>query len=331
MQFSPGDVVDSRYTVQSVLGEGGFGETYRALDAQTGQVVVIKMPHPAVIGDLSSYNRYRREVDIGERLDHPGVQHVLSVDGTSSGHKPYMVLEYIDGQSLRSYMRARGPLPVDEVLRIGGQLTRTLGYIHAQGIVHRDLKPENILISPDGTLTLVDFGIALRTGARRLTFNHLTNAVGTPDYMAPEQVRGERGDVRTDVYALGVLLYELLVGKVPYPAHDALEAMRRKVETDPPLVRRLRSDVPPPLEAVIYRALRRTPAERYQSVAELEHDLEHLDDVTIPVYRRDIPPPTPLGDLPPWRMTALILLVIFGVLAAVAVLAEVAHRGVATH
>jgi eukaryotic-like serine/threonine-protein kinase len=159
-----------------------------------------------------------------------------------------------------------------------------------------------------------------------LTFNQLSNAVGTPDYMAPEQVRGERGDGRTDVYALGVVLYELLTGRVPYPTADALEAMQRKVQTEPPLVRRARPDVPPRLEAVVYRALRRRPVERYQSMAELGHDLAHLDEVTIPVYRADVPPPKPLGDLPPWRTTIPIFLILFGLLAAVGVLAQFAHR-----
>src|SRR5262249_39825585 len=143
--------------------------------------------------------------------------------------------------------------------------------------------------------------IALRLGSRRLTFSHLSNAVGTPDYMRTEQVRGERADVRTDVYALGVLLYELLTGRMPYPHDDALEAMRRKVETDPVLVRRLQPGIPPTVEAIVYRALRRLPHERYQSMAELRQDLLHADAVTIPAYRPDVPPPQPLGDLPPFR------------------------------
>jgi len=321
-RFSPGDAVDDRYIIQRLLGRGGSGETYRALDGESGQVVVLKIAHPAVMGDLAAYNRYQREIDIGGRLDHPGIQRVL----VRGGH-PYMVLEYIEGESLRAYAREGGVLAVDEILRIGSQLADVLGYVHERGIVHRDLKPENILITPHGEVKLADFGIALRVGARRLTFNHLSNAVGTPDYMAPEQVRGERGDARTDVYAMGVLLFELLTGKVPYPTDEALEAMRRKIDTDPPLVRRLRPDAPPGLEAIVYRALRRNPVERYQSMAALGHDLTHVDDVAIPAYRPDgQPPPKPLGDLPPWRTTATIMLVIFAVLSGVAALAEFAHR-----
>jgi serine/threonine-protein kinase len=240
-----------------------------------------------------------------------------------------MVLEYVEGQTLRKYLHDHGPLPVDQVVRIGRELAETLQYVHGQGVVHRDLKPENILIGPDGRVTLTDFGIALRLASRRLTFSHLTNAVGTPDYMAPEQVRGERGDARTDIYALGAVLYELLTGIVPYPVSDALEAMRRKVQTDPRLVRQLRADTPVALEALLYRALRRRPEERYPSMSAMGYDLAHLDEVVIPEkYERDEPPPQPLGDLPPWRTTIPILAVILAALVIAGILAELVHRGV---
>ena len=329
MRYAIGDCVDGRYKIQAVLGQGGSGEAYKARDVDTNRVVVLKLSHVATVGDLTAYNRYRREIEIGQNLDHPGIQHLLPDAHLNGKGDPYMVLEYVDGQSLRSYLRHHPPLAVNEVLHIACQLVDILKYVHDQGVVHRDLKPENILITPDGQVKLADFGIAHRIGSRRLTFNQLSNAVGTPDYMAPEQVRGERGDSRTDVYALGVVLYELLAGRVPYPTSDALEAMRRKVQTEPPLVRRARADVPPQLEAVVYRALRRKPAERYQSMADLGHDLTHLDAVTIPVYRPDVPPPRPLGDLPPWRTTVPILLILFGVLVALGVLAQFAHRAVA--
>jgi eukaryotic-like serine/threonine-protein kinase len=321
MRHAIGERVGGRYEIRCLLAEGGMSEVYRALDMSTGGQVVLKVPHVAITGDVALYNRYRREIDIAARLDHPGLQRMLSTPDA-----PFMVFEYVEGESLRAYLRRQGPLPADEVLRIGGELAETLEYVHAQGIVHRDLKPENILIGPGGRVTLTDFGIALRQASRRLTFSHLTNAVGTPDYMAPEQVRGERGDARTDVYALGVVLFELLSGQVPYPAEEALEAMRRKVATDPPLVRRIRSDVPAALEAVLYRALRRVPKERYASMAALAHDLAHLDQMEVPdKYQADVPPPAPLGDLPPWRTTIAILAIILGVLTALGVAAQLLH------
>jgi len=319
--YRHGDLIHSRFEVQSVLASGGMADVYRALDTQTQQSVVIKLPQQVLLGDLAAYNRYQRELEIARGLDHPGLQKLLSDPST-----PYMVFEYVEGESLRSYLNKLKPLSIDEVLNISRQLAATLTYVHEQGVVHRDLKPENIIVGPDGHVTLTDFGIALRLASRRLTFSHLSNAVGTPDYMAPEQVRGERGDARTDIYALGCVIFEMLTGRVPYPAETNLEAIQKKVETEPPLVTRLRPDAPLALEAIVYRALRRRPAERYPSMAELAYDLNHLDEVKIPQsYAADIPAPKPPGDLPPWRTTLTILAIIFAILLAAGVLAQLAH------
>jgi serine/threonine-protein kinase len=319
------EYVADRYQICGLLGEGDIAEVYRALDTTTGRDVVLKLPHPSIVGEIAALNRYRNEIDIAARLQHPGLQRLLS-----DPNAPFIVFEYVEGESLRTYLKNHGPLPVDEVLSIGARLADILQYVHEQGIVHRDVKPENVIIGPDGQITLMDFGIALRQASRGFTLSHLTHAVGTRGYMAPEQVRGERGDARTDVYALGVVLYELLTGVVPYPVDDATEAMPEKVETDPPLVRRLRPEVPVPLEAIIYRAIRRRPDERYASMAEMSHDLKHLDDVLLPdKYERDEPPPTPLGDLPPWRTTLPVLAIIFGVLLLAGVAAQLLHRGAA--
>jgi serine/threonine-protein kinase len=320
-RHSVGELVDGRYRICALLGEGDMAEVYCAVDTSTERDVVLKVPHVSIGGEIAALDRYRSEIDIAARLQHPGLQHMLS-----EPNAPFMVFEYIEGESLRTYLKRHGPLPVDEVLRIGAQLAGTLQYVHNQGIVHRDVKPENVIIGPGGRVTLMDFGIALRQASRGLTLSHLTHAVGTRGYMAPEQVRGERGDGRTDVYALGVVLFELLTGGVPYPVNEALEAMRN-VETDPPLVRRLRPDVPIPLEAIIYRALRRRPDQRYASMAEMAHDLQHLDQVVLPdKYEPDEPPPAPLGDLPPWRTTVPILAIIFGVLLVAGIAAQVLHH-----
>jgi serine/threonine-protein kinase len=299
-----------------------MAEVYRAVDVTTGRDVVLKVPHASIAGDLAALNRYRNEIDIAVRLEHPGLQQLLS-----EPNAPFMVFAYVEGESLCSYVKRHQPLPIDEVLRIGARLADTLQYVHDQGIVHRDVKPENVIIGPDGRITLMDFGIALRQASRGLTLSHLTHAVGTRGYMAPEQVRGERGDARTDVYALGVVLYELLTGAIPYPADEALEAMRKKVETDPPLVRRSRPDAPLQLEAVIYRALRRQPDQRYPSMSEMAHDLAYLDQVDLPdKYEPDEPPPAPLGDLPPWRTTIPIMAIIFGLLLLAGFAAQLLHR-----
>ena len=325
MPYAIGARIDDHYEVRSVLASGGMADVYRATDCRSGADVVLKIPQVTLAGDLAAFNRYQRELEIARGLRYPGLQRLLSGPDAR-----YMVFEYIEGQSLRGYLAQRGGrLPVEEAVDIAIQLARTLEYVHGQGIVHRDLKPENVLIDAEGHVTLTDFGIALRLASRRLTFSHLSNAVGTPDYMAPEQVRGERGDARTDVYALGCVLFELLAGQVPYPTLNAdnLAAMQRKVETEPPLVRRLRPEVSPAIEAILYRALRRRPVERYQSMAEMAADLREPEAVTIPTrYAADEPPPKAPGDLPPWRTTLTILAIILLVLVAVGVLSQLTHH-----
>jgi eukaryotic-like serine/threonine-protein kinase len=283
MRYEAGETVDDRYEILDSLGQGGMNDAYRARDRRTGQLVVIKVPFTSLIGDPATYSRYQRELEIGKRLHHPNIQRLLDDGSHKGGVGPYLVLEYVDGVPFREYLRKNAPLPPEEATKITLQLADALQYCHEHGVIHRDLKPENILIQGDGTVKLVDFGIALLRGARRLTFRRLTSGFGTPDYMAPEQVQGERGDARTDVYALGVMLYEMLSGDVPYHGDSPLAVMSQRVTTDAPLLRRARANVAPALEAVVWRALRREPAERYASMAELHDDLAHLEQVRVPV------------------------------------------------
>ena len=325
MRYEVGQTVDDRYEILETLGQGGMNDAYKARDRVTGRLVVLKMPFASLIGDPATYNRYQRELEIGKRLQHPNIQELVA-EGRLDGITPYLVLDYVDGTLLREYLRQHAPLSVEEAINITVQLTDALQYCHEHGVVHRDLKPENILIQPDGTVKLVDFGIALLQGARRLTFRRLTSGFGTPDYMAPEQVQGDRGDARTDVYAIGVMLYEMLTGDVPYHGDSPLAVMSQRVTTDAPLLRRQRPDLPQQLEAIVWRALRRDPTERYPSMAALQHDLTHLDDVTIPKY-----PTTTGGRALVSREQAVNVAVIAGVLvvlAVIGVIAELAHRQV---
>lgn len=319
-RYAPGQTVDDRFQIQALLGTGGVSDVYRARDLQTGETVVLKTPLLSIAGDLRAYNALLRERDLVCRLDHPNVQRCVTDSMQVGSHDLYLVFTYVEGEDLRTYLRRSGPLPVPEVLTIGDQLAGALTFVHAQGVLHRDVKPDNVLIDPDGRVVLTDFGIAVPLGSRGAWLDHLADAVGTPDYMAPEQVRGQRGDARTDVYTLGILLYELLAGTVPPLPPDGAK------QADPILVRHVRPDVPPALEAIVYRATRRRPAERYQTMSELLHDLEHLNAVALPSYRPDELPPQPLGDLPPWRKTALLLFVVFAVLVAIGVLSMALHH-----
>ncbi len=322
MRFQVGEIVNGRYEILESLGQGGMNDAFKAHDRQTGGLVVLKVPFTSLIGDPATYSRYERELEIGKRLHHPNIQELVEAGRIDGGSAPYLVLEFVDGTLLREYLRQRAPLAVEEAIRIAVQLADALQYCHEQGVVHRDLKPENILIERDGTVKLVDFGIALLRGARRLTFRRLSTNVGTPDYMAPEQVQGDRGDARTDVYALGVMLYEMLSGEVPYQGDSPLSVMSQRVTTDAPLLRRKRSDVSPQVEAVVWRALRREPSERYESMAALRKDLMNLDSVQIPVYSSSTERPRfPRAHV----VNAVIVVAALLLLAVIGVIAQLAH------
>jgi serine/threonine-protein kinase len=325
LEHDVGQIVDGRYRIVDRLGVGGMGATYRAIDEETGRTVVVKIPSLALIGDPSTFSRYQRELEIGQRLEHPGVQRLLA-SGQLPGGAPYMVLDFIPGETMRAYLSTHAPLPVDEAVRHGVALADTLQYCHERGVVHRDLKPENIYVTPDGRTVVGDFGIALLQGARRLTFRRLTNAVGTPDYMAPEQVSGERGDARTDVYAVGVLLYEMLTGKVPFRGDNALAVMGQRLTMDPPPVRKLRPEVSVELDATVRRALARDRDARYPSMAALRDDLLHPEGVVVALAPAMIAPLPPRGDLPTRRTAAVILGAVFAALLAIGVLAQLAHQ-----
>ncbi len=277
-QLGAGTVID-HYRIVRRLGEGGFSEAYEAIDERTEARVVLKLPSLAIIGDPQTFERFRREMAIARRLDHPNVQRSLDVGENRS--RPYLVLEYVEGETLRQSLRGRLPLSVDEAVGYGTQLAGALAHAHAHGIAHRDLKPENVLVTTDGQLKLFDFGIALMAGARRVTWRYLNDRLGTPDYMAPEQIEGKRGDQRTDVYALGVMLYEFLAGQVPFVGDNALAVMSQTVHDAPVPLHERNREVPPPLEAVVHKAMRKAPEERYQSAEEMLHDLEHLDDIDL--------------------------------------------------
>lgn len=323
MRYEAGQTVNDKYDILESLGQGGMNDAYKARDRASGRLVVLKIPFTSLIGDPATYSRYQRELEIGKRLHHPNIQELLDEGRLDGGVAPYLVLEYVDGTLLREYLRAHAPLPVDEAVNITVQLADALQYCHQHGVVHRDLKPENILIEPEGTVKLVDFGIALLQGARRLTFRRLTSGFGTPDYMAPEQVQGDRGDARTDVYAVGVMLYEMLTGDVPYHGDSPLAVMSQRVTTDAPLLSSKRSDLPPQLEAVVWRALRREPAERYASMTDLRHDLTHLDEVKIPEY------PAASGRAVVSRehmLNAGVVIAALVLLAVLGMVAELVHR-----
>lgn len=310
----PGSRLDE-YAVQELVARTDTASIFRATDVRTGDEIAIKLPHPEVEGDLLFYQRFQREREICESLDHPAVVKAFAKDKRSR----YMVMEFAPGTMLRQVMNEQKKLPVERAVKIAVALCDALEYIHSEGVVHRDLKPENIMIDGQDRIKLIDFGIAGRSGARRLTFGKLSQVMGTPDYIAPEQIQGKRGDARTDVYALGVLLYEMLTGETPFPGSNPLLIMNNRLvkECVPP--REIEPGITPGLQRVILRALARNPAGRYASAGEFANDLLHPDRVPVTGSPGNLPQPTPrMKALLFYPALAMIPLAILGLLLLVA-------------
>ncbi|PYV07154.1 MAG: hypothetical protein DMG26_01165 [Acidobacteria bacterium] len=271
----PGDQLD-HYRIEGVAARSGMASIFRATDVRTGRPVAIKVPHPEMESDPVFFERFHREEEIGKAMDHPGVMKVIAEDGRS---QVYMVMEWVEGRLLRQVLNEQRKLPPERAVRIALRILDTLEYLHSHGIVHRDLKPENVMVDAEDRIKLIDFGIAAKTGARRLTFAKLSQTLGTPDYISPEQVKGKRGDARSDLYAVGVMLYEMLTGKAPFTGPNAFVIMNDRLLNSPVPPREIDPAISPQLQEIIYRALERDPSKRYASAREFAWDLEHQDQV----------------------------------------------------
>lgn len=272
-----GDILD-HYRIESLAARSGMASIFRAADERTGQTVAIKIPHPEMEADPVFYDRFQREQEIGEKLDHPGVMKVFPNNDHS---QIYMAMEWVDGRLLRQIMNEQKKFPPQRAVNVALQIASALEYIHSKGVVHRDLKPENIMVDAQDRIKLIDFGIAANVGSKRLTFAKFTQTMGTPDYISPEQVKGKRGDARSDVYALGVMLYEMLTGKVPFTGSNAFTIMNDRLLNNPVPPREIDAEISPQLQEIIYRAIERDPAKRYQSAREFAYDLKHQDQVGV--------------------------------------------------
>jgi eukaryotic-like serine/threonine-protein kinase len=272
----PGEKID-RFRVQALVARSGMASIFRAQDESDGTTVALKVPHPEMEADALFYDRFHREMNIGKKLSHPGVVKFLEVEDPS---RVYIAMEWTEGRPLRQILDERKKLTQAEALQIAAQLLDALGYIHANGVVHRDLKPDNIMVDGD-RIKLIDFGIAREAGARRLTYARLTKALGTPDYVSPEQIRGKRGDARSDLYALGVMLFEMLTGELPFQGETPIAAMNQRLVVEPMAARQVDPAIPAALEEVLNRALERKPEHRYATAADFAHDLANLEKIAI--------------------------------------------------
>jgi eukaryotic-like serine/threonine-protein kinase len=266
-----GEVIDSRYEIEDLVGTGGMSSVYRARDTVLGRRVAIKILHEHFSTDDEYVQRFRHEARAIARLNHPNI--VTVIDRGEFEGRQYIVFEHVPGQNLKDLIRRSGPLPVQQALAVTHQVARGLGFAHEHGIVHRDVKPQNVLLDETGSPKVTDFGIA-RSLDPKEGLTETGTLLGTSDYISPEQASGRRADERSDQYSLGVLLYELLIGEVPYPAETFMAAAMRHAHDPVPSVRQRRPDVPPEVDAIVARAMAKDPSARFSSLGAMEAAIE---------------------------------------------------------
>jgi len=275
-ELAVGDLLDARFEITDVIAKSGMASLFKAKDRKTDSDVALKVPYLQIESDPAGFDRFRREEDIGLQLNHPFILKFVAVEHKS---RPYIVMEYLTGQTLSELLKSVRPLPEPDAVKIASRVADALDYLHRSGVIHRDLKPQNIMLCNDGTIRIMDFGIARAQSSRRLTFVGFTPAMGTPDYMAPEQVKGGRGDQRTDIYSFGAILYEMVCGEPPFGGDSAYVIMNARVSGDPQAPRKLNPKLTPVLEEIILHAMERDPKRRFQSAAQMKAELDDYEKV----------------------------------------------------
>jgi len=267
-----GTLISERYRLEEKIGSGGMSSVYRAFDPTLERWVAIKLMHRDISHDPDQLERFRREARAVARLNHPHI--VTVIDAGEDDGAPYIVFEYVEGETLKERIRRQGRLPVSEAVAYAIEIGRALECAHVNKLVHRDVKPQNVLIDPDGRAKVTDFGIARSLEAQGLTATG--RVLGTTDYVSPEQALGHEVTGQSDIYSLGIVLYEMLTGEAPYQADTQVAVAMKHVRDPLPDVQRRRPEISASLARVVERATAKETQNRYQNVTDLVHDLEEV-------------------------------------------------------
>ena len=253
-------VLDGRYALEALVGSGGMADVYRAKDQLLERTVAVKILHQQYENDTEFITRFQREAKAAARITHPNIVNVYDVGVAEGRH--YIVMEYVPGRTLKERIKEEGPVPVPQALQIARQIAGALAQAHANNLVHCDIKPHNILVMPDGNVKVADFGIARAVTESTMTYN---NIMGSVHYFSPEQARGTMITPKSDVYSLGVLLYEMLSGRIPFDGNTAVSIARKHLEEDPQPLHMIAPGIPPVVEALVTRMMAKDPAQRPDS------------------------------------------------------------------
>jgi eukaryotic-like serine/threonine-protein kinase len=269
-------LLGGRYELDGIVGRGGMAEVYRARDIRLDRVVAVKTLREDLARDQTFQARFRREAQSAASLNHPSIVAVYDTgeDNTGGSHVPYIVMEYVDGRTLRDLLRDDRRLLPERALEITDGVLRALDYSHRNGIVHRDIKPGNVMLTRSGQVKVMDFGIARAVSDAQATMTQTAQVIGTAQYLSPEQARGERVDARSDLYSTGCLLYELLTGRPPFLGDSPVAIAYQHVRENPVPPSRIDPEVPQWADAIVLRAMAKDPRDRYQSAAEMRQDIQ---------------------------------------------------------
>jgi eukaryotic-like serine/threonine-protein kinase len=313
-----GEVLVDRFELEELVGTGGMSSVYRAHDRLLDRKVALKVLHEQYSEDDDYVERFRREARAVASLSHPNIVGVI--DRGEHADRQFIVFEYVEGDNLKRMIERRGPAPVETALELGVQMARALSFAHQNGLIHRDVKPQNVLLNGDGHAKVTDFGIARSLDMQR-GMTQTGTVLGTSDYIAPEQAQGQHVDDHTDVYSLGVVLFELLTGHVPFTGENFVAVAMRHINEPPPPIRTERPDVPPRVEAAIQRAMAKEPDDRFPTMADF---CQELDVCLAEVQGTQVMAPPPGAPrrarrrgVSPWPFVlALVVLLAIGAVAA---------------